>query len=766
MKASAILSYVCAGIYAVCAAWHFSLGVSSYWLFVVLGLFSMYVGILTTGIREGEGMEDTCVPQKKNRGRYLAVTLISIVAPPAFILNLIAYWGKQQASDSVVSEQACRKGYIRLAAASLCVVLLSSLAAMAFQSSGFRVSVTSRTLTKAMTEEYNQTPLNGNCYVIEDPVLHYAYDIYKPATATEETKAPVVFVMPGFNRTKQTQGQYCIELARRGFVVFCIDPGSQGNTTTPGYEMDEDGNYKLDEKGKRIQISATTQANGLNYLVQYVYNNTDEFNYIDRSRIGATGHSAGGGNVVTTARDFAGNSYEESIIKALYISGYIKLSSINSYQGLNCNAALDYGYYDEGRYRYLSEMESFETAAIRFINEVNGTERQYDSFVLDYGYGNMDNGTYRIIHSDKVFHAFQPYDTTSIAYTTDFFCDTLGVETDLDPLNQIWWGKEISTAVSLIAGLVFMVALSGLLLTTNFFGSVKGEKVKMLRRQTTSDRVIFWTTTVLSAVIACLDYIPLAGLSILLFPEAHATKATYFFPARMINAVMLWAVVNGIIGLVIFFVSHYMKNAIKTLDAKVHGKLVEYDAEPFKAISIGWKDFAKTLLLSFILFGTFYLLVEVVSWIFHVDFRFMFISASPLNERFVVTWLMYIPFFFIFYISNSIRVNCGMTFENWGEGKRMLIGALANSVGLMFILVINYVTFFKTGIVYYTYSPSGSEVWLFINMVFGLVPLMFALPIFTRIFCKQTNRVWLGAMTMCMIFVMMSLASSVSYIPL
>lgn len=86
---------------------------------------------------------------------------------------------------------------------------------------------------------------------------------------------------------------------------------------------------------------------------------------------------------------------------------------------------------------------------------------------------------------------------------------------------------------------------------------------------------------------------------------------------------------------------------------------------------------------------------------------------------------MYIPLFSIFCISNSVRVNCGMTFKNWGAEKRMLVGALANSVGRMFILIPNCAAFFETGSVPYTYSPAGSEVWL-------------------------------GAMTICMIFVMMS----------
>ena len=97
----------------------------------------------------------------------------------------------------------------------------------------------------------------------------------------------------------------------------------------------------------------------------------------------------------------------------------------------------------------------------------------------------------------------------------------------------------------------------------------------------------------------------------------------------------------------------------------------------------------------------------------------------------------------------------------------MLVSALANSVGLAFILLINYVCYFTTGTPFYGYwGANNNEVWLFINMVFGLVVMMFILPIFNRLFYKITGNVWTGAIACCMIFVMMTISASVSYIPM
>ena len=172
------------------------------------------------------------------------------------------------------------------------------------------------------------------------------------------------------------------------------------------------------------------------------------------------------------------------------------------------------------------------------------------------------------------------------------------------------------------------------------------------------------------------------------------------------------------------------------------------------------------LLLSVILFCSFYFLVQLCYWIFHQDFRFMLISAAPLNARMFVTALEYIPLILLFYVSNAIRVNGSIGREGWKEWKVLLVGALANSIGLAFILVINYVCFFMTGAPFYGYWGNGTEVWLYVNMVFSLVVMMFILPIFNRIFYKLTGSVWVGAIVCCSIFIMMTISASVSYIPM
>lgn len=828
LKASAICLYVFTALWFVATACFFALSNNLYWLFLIFALISLYDGFVVTSVRE----KMTGVKLSKNENiKLLVCWILSIVCLPAFILNAIAYFRTTEdelvVRSNVTAETteggeggeavkpATKKPFYKAKCfitmcAALGIIFVSGFSAMCFETSGFSVKVSDFTLTREMTLSYNEGKIHDKQYAIpltktddgKEYETTYAVTMYVPDSATEENPAATVFVLPGFTRTKATMAQYCIELSRRGAVVFCSDPGGQGGTTE----------------------NSTGGANGVEYLVQYVYNNTDDFKFCDKNRFGAVGHSAGGGNVVTLASDMAGASYQDSIIKSVYNSGYIKTSAANKFKNLNCNAAMSYAYYDEGAYRYQSDTTAFEVIGLRFINEVNGVANAFDTVAYDYGYGDMSNGTYRIVHRENINHCFEMYDKVSIANTVDFFDQTLGMESGVGGLSQIWFGKEFFNGIALAAAFTFVISLCGVLMKIPFFATLKnGGKVKAKEgaenagsgaqpldggepaqavtaaetvaseppmhkvgegklvnvkaspRKTVAHKVIFWSCMLLTAIIACLDYIPLANLSIEIFPTSNlASVFTFTFPARMINAILLWALINGAIGLVLFFGTTALENLYEYVMYKVKGIEPHYDWDKFAEVKIrgnGWKNVVlnvlKSILLAFIMFGAFYFLCQLSYWIFHQDFRFMLISAAPLNARMFVTALEYMPIIFVFYISNSIRVNCSIGREGWKEWKVILVGALANSLGLAFILVINYVCYFTTGTPFYGNWGSGNnEVWLFVNMVFGLVVMMFILPIFNRLFYKMTGNVWTGAIACCMIFIMMTISASVSYIPL
>ena len=794
-----IFEYVFAFIHMLICAIFFSVRENIYILFLIFSILSLVLGLYTETIKYHLNKGD----KKDYKIHLIVITCLSIISCPACIFNLLALLdNKEEKTIKVVNtnykeEKNTKKQLFKpcvwVAIVSLALIIVTSIIGNVFETSGGSVVVVDKYITSEETSIYNEgreNALNGTSYNITDPKVKIAYTMYKPKQASPTNPYPVVFVVPGFTRTKATMTQYAIELSRRGAVVFVIDPGSQGNTTYGGYLVDENGEYIVDSNGDKSQNSYSVARSGMGYLMQYVYNDVDDFDFIDRDRIGLVGHSAGGGDSAKLANDFGGKSYEESIVKALYVSGYIKASAIKVFSSLHCNSAMSYAKYDEGAFRYQTKDESYEAAALEFISKVNPNP---GTFIQDYDYGQIEDGTYRIIHHEEINHCFEMYDKISIANTIEFFRRTLSMNTTISDVSQVWFVREVCNGISLVSAFALIISLVSIIIfyvpfmkplqdeakahledeqriretyTTNLYERSVA-KVEQKER-TLLKRLLFWLPMVLTAIIACLDYIPLARLSMDLFPDAAGNVYTFYYPARMMNAVFLWAVVNGSIGLVIWALTTVLENLYYTIESKVKNVPNRSDWSKFKGLKVNPINLLKSLGLAVLLFFVFYGVLGLVYLVTHQDFRFMLISASPLNKRFLVTWLIYLAGFFVFYISNSIRVNLTIAREGFKEWQVLLIGALANSLGLVFIIIINYFPYFTTGTVYYGYySPTDlSEMWLYINMVFGLIVMMFILPIFNRLVYKKTGNVYSGALLWCMIFIMMSLSASISFIPM
>jgi len=251
----------------------------------------------------------------------------------------------------------------------------------------------------------------------------------------------------------------------------------------------------------------------------------------------------------------------------------------------------------------------------------------------------------------------------------------------------------------------------------------------------------------MSAFIAAISFVPLAQLSQKIFVLASKSKQTWFFPQRMSNAVMMWAVFNGILGIIIFIATYFISGKKNGITPDMWG------------IKVNIKELLKTLLVGVLIFGVFYSILFLIYDLLHVDYRFLFNSARVFDLRMLKVSLMYIPIFFIFYISNSLRVNGSLRFQGSKEWKNILLCCLANTLGLITIFLIQYVYFYFNNTVFW------QNEWLYINLLFGVIPIMFILPIYNRIFFRMTGKIYLGAITTCMIFIMMMLTNSVCYIP-
>ena len=566
------------------------------------------------------------------------------------------------------------------------------------------------------------------------------YDLYKPKIATKKNKVPFVIVVPGFQRSKEALSNIAIELSRRGIAVALIDPYAQGMSSS-----------------SVSRIAATTQGYGMFALVDYAYDGN--FPFVDPEKIASTGHSMGGNAAIRGADYFGKKAIQEnkkSKLHSVYVSGYVLTLRDEILKDSKSNMGISYALYDEGAFR--NELKGWDSGnmeiapeSLRVINNVLSDKNKIDQVELGKYYGDKKDRSLRVVFNEKLLHPFQPYNKEATSNQLDYFDKVLGFPNKINSSNQIWQFKELFTLINMVVSLLMLIPLTRLFLKLKFYSSLIKPVPDPLPKQSKKGKIVFWTIFFISATIACISFIPMVDLAKILFVDAANRELTWFFPQRMNNSVMLWAALNGTIGLIIFVLSYYFFG-------RHHGTQKES-----WGLNISLFDFTKTLLLGLLVFSAYYLILFLIYYLFHIDYRFWFMGVRVFQPEMILVLLMYFPLFFIFFFSNSLRVNGSMRFQDQSEWKSRLIAGFANSLGLIFIIIIQYSVFAATGTVYWS---SNSTDWLSVNLLFGIVPMMFILPYFNRIFFQITGRVYLGPIITCLIFIMILSTNTVIYLPI
>ncbi len=603
----------------------------------------------------------------------------------------------------------------------LTIIFLSSFVASLVQSSFTKVEIE---LKELKTD-------NGQSLI---------YDLYKPKIANKDNKVPFVIVVPGFQRSKEALSNIAIELSRRGMAVALIDPYAQGMSSS-----------------SVSRVAATTQGYGMFDLVDHAYDGN--FPFVDTEKIASTGHSMGGNAAIRGADYFGKQAIEEnkkSKLHSVYVSGYVLTLRDEILKDSKSNMGISYALYDEGAFR--NELKGWDAGnmeiapeSLRVINNVLSDQNRIDKVELGKYYGDINDRSLRVVFNEKLLHPFQPYNKEATENQLDYFDTVLGFPNKINSSNQIWQFKELFTLINMIVSLLMLIPLTRLFLKFKFFSSIVKPVPDPLPRQSAKGKTVFWIIFFISATIACVSFIPMVDLAKILFVDAANRELTWFFPQRMNNSVMLWAALNGTIGLIIFILSYYFFG-------RHHGTKKES-----WGLNISWYDFGKTILVGLLVFISYYLILFFIYYLFHIDYRFWFMGVRVFQPEMILILLMYFPLFFIFFFSNSLRVNGSMRFQGQAEWKSRLIGGFANSLGLIFIIIIQYSYFAATGTVYWS---SNSTDWLSVNLLFGIVPMMFILPYFNRIFFEMTGRIYLGPIVTCLIFIMILSTNTVVYLPI
>ena len=574
--------------------------------------------------------------------------------------------------------------------------------------------------------------------------------LYRPVTATAEAPAPMVIVCHGYLNNSEMLDSISIELSRRGISVISMDAYFHGDSS--GTDTD-------------VISSCMADGTGMIPMVEYAYNCLD---YVDKSRIGVFGHSMGGMNVWMTCISY-GTQYLEALaaaadpssdggeeiteaemqaakacnkVSAGLASGFIALSNEQMCSALNCNFGINYSFYDEGN-AVSGDMSGERAESLALINSIFGDAEKISSAETGKYYGSAENGTLRVVFNPKLTHETQHFSKTATAQDVDFFARSFGISDYTDPGDQIWLVKEIFNAVGLIACLMAIVPIAALLLETKTFAGLRHEVPEAMPAPKTAKRkLFFWGGWALSWIISWLSFMPLTTLDTKLFPATASMSLTSVFPQQTQNNIMIWAVFNGLVGIILFILAY-------RLDGRKNGVTADR-----LGIKTSARELCKTLALACCIFIYFYAFVFAAKYFFNTDYRFYTIAICGFTADKLLVAAQYIPFFFIFFAANAILTNSVNRISGQSERLNVFLCGLGNCLGVLLVNVLQYAKLFSTGSAMYV------DARLYPMAAIPLIPLLFVAAYVNRGLFKATGKVWLGAMVNTLIIVMISVANS------
>jgi hypothetical protein len=350
-------------------------------------------------------------------------------------------------------------------------------------------------------------------------------------------------------------------------VVVSIDPYAQGASSASAQRR-----------------SASVEGYGVIPMVEYIAD-TPNLNYVEKTRIGAAGYSAGG-NAVIQAASFFGRTEGRlplrsttgglgrvaksarppgvaaargpSRLAAVFVGGYLLSLTDDVLGSVRSSVAIDYARHDEGAFRNVNGNADLTTApeALRLVNSAAVGGARIFRVEVDRVYGDPGAGTMRVVHNTNNIHPLLPYDRTSVAHLVDFFSAAVGLQPHIPATDQIWMLKEGCTLIALVGDLLLLVPLTKLLLRVPAFGCLVHPVPRPIPALRPDGLILFWAMFTVSALLACGLFMPMVRASAVVFPAASSARTTWWFPARVNNAVLLWALVNGVIGLALCWLSY------------------------------------------------------------------------------------------------------------------------------------------------------------------------------------------------------------------
>ncbi len=543
--------------------------------------------------------------------------------------------------------------------------------------------------------------------------------LFRPVAATPDDPQPGIVYIHGYQNNRETNDAYCIELARRGFVVLNIDAIGRGNSGIPN---DVDAADFDETYGGRTSLE---------YL--------RALSFVDIGRTGMMGHSLGAEMAYAVALD-------DPSVEALVISGFAYTLDASATSPRNMLMVI--GKWDEYRERMTGtddiESEWMDTPQTHQVIPVENPQ-------LGVTYGDFVQGTARRVFVPRTIHIQESHSHDAIVEALVWMKSALRpAEQDwIDPQSQIWPLKEWATLIAMLAGFASLLPLGLMLLRTEFFRSLQATAPAILPALVpppamatyACDGKSYFKFITINGILMWL-YLPL--IFSLFGLHVYVVQIDKLFPMMMVNATVWWFVGINVIGFFIFrrwYKKQAQESGLTLLDLGI-----SYRDERF---ALDWTQIGKTAILAAMLFAFAYLCEHLLERVFIVDYRFIFPFASDLTPYRALMFLLYFPFILLGFvlmgpflhgqIRRPRKQTWLQTFVSWSSSN-----VFALLAPLILFLMLQYVPLFTVGIIPFV-GPGGMLASFTMNLFHIIGVLIVTTPISTW-FYQLTGKIYLGAL--------------------
>ncbi len=530
-----------------------------------------------------------------------------------------------------------------------------------------------------------------------------------PKAATADNPAPAIVTSHGYLNNKEMTDANYVELARRGFVVLAIDQPDHGDSdVTPDFFiLAPDGVYQ-----GALALSRMP--------------------FVDRSRIGVTGHSMGSWSVNAAIQ--ADNLNETPLIAAALIHCNDPL-----YQDADGNFANPYGsrdvavvsaIYDEffgtsvsADGKPLSSPYFMETATAQtFLNfGRDPAQSEVREAYTEYREDVDGKDTLRIIYRPPIIHPWSHFSARSESYICDFFSKTLGAPNPIEPTSQVWQWKEAFNFVGVIGFVLFLCSFTTLLLFTPTFACLRTEEtVKPMPVKDKTGMLWFWLSLLAGAVFGSLVYLTLVNMG--------NSMAVAQGEAMGLG---LWSTSCGLFTILSMAAYYFLYGKKNGLDLAERG------------VKLPLKKLGLSVLLALIVVTVGYGLVFVEDYFFLADFR-LWTLAIKAFEAPILRYLPYVLLFFTYYIASSVATNC-FNYNSIGGKANGLICALFAAAPALILPWIQYITYYTTNhMMWFQKTMADPNYPMFVLWLFPIVLILFGSTLITRVIYKTTKNPYIA----------------------